>query len=116
MNLDSKRWLVLIASCLINLCVGSIYAWSVFAKPVAALLGITGAAAAMAFTIANSISPIPMVLGGRLQDKFGPKWVIFVGGLLFGIGWIGSGYSSSITTLYVFYGIFAGLGVGTVYS
>ncbi|MDD4237938.1 MAG: OFA family MFS transporter [Desulfotomaculaceae bacterium] len=116
MNLDSKRWLVLIASCLINLCVGSIYAWSVFAKPLVALLGVSGAAAAMAFTIANSISPIPMVLGGRLQDKFGPKWVIFVGGVLFGIGWIGSGYTSSLTALYVFYGIFAGLGVGTVYS
>ena len=32
----SKRWLILIASCLINLCIGSLYAWSVFVAPMAA--------------------------------------------------------------------------------
>lgn len=51
-DLDKKRWGVLIASSLINLCIGSIYAWSVFAGPLAAkltgLLGTTFTAADLA--------------------------------------------------------------------
>ena len=35
-NLDKRRWLVLIASCITNLCIGSLYAWSVFAAQMAA--------------------------------------------------------------------------------
>ena len=37
-NYDRRRWTVLVASCLINLCIGSIYAWSVFSAPLAAKL------------------------------------------------------------------------------
>ncbi len=33
--LTKKRWMVLIASCLINLCIGAMYAWSVFSAPMA---------------------------------------------------------------------------------
>ena len=35
---DKRRWLVLVASCLVNLCIGSLYAWSVFASPMSAYL------------------------------------------------------------------------------
>lgn len=35
-NLTRRRWLVLLASCVINLCIGALYAWSVFASPMAA--------------------------------------------------------------------------------
>lgn len=43
MNLTKKRWIILVASCLINLCIGSLYAWSVFATPMAEYLTmITG--------------------------------------------------------------------------
>ena len=78
MNLDKKRWIVLIASCLINLCIGSIYAWSVFAAPLAAklsaLLGqtLTAADLAIVFTVANAVGPITMISGGFVNDKLGP--------------------------------------------
>lgn len=86
MSLEKKRWVVLIASCLINLCIGSMYAWSVFAAPLAAkLTAITGteytaAQLAIAFTICNSVGPITMISGGFINDKLGPKWVILTGG------------------------------------
>lgn len=79
MKLTSKRWIILIASCFINLCIGSIYAWSVFAAPMAKYLsGITGqnltpGALAIVFTVANSVGPITMITGGRINDLFGPK-------------------------------------------
>ena len=38
MNLAKKRWVTLIACCFINLCLGSIYVWSVFASSMAEFL------------------------------------------------------------------------------
>ena len=93
MKLESKRWLILIASVIINLCIGSGYAWSVFAGPLneyftntLMLVGVTAASVTLAFTISNLLGPVTMITGGRIQDLFGPRWVIFTGSFLFGGG------------------------------
>ena len=73
MDLNKKRWLILIASCLINLCIGSLYAWSVFASPMASYLSaLTGneiSSLAIVFTLANAVGPITMIGGGLLIKK-----------------------------------------------
>ena len=120
MSLTKKRWIILAASCLINLCIGSLYAWSVFATPMAAYLSsVTGsevAGLAIIFTIANAVGPITMISGGFINDKIGPKWVIFIGGIFFGLGMIASGFAKSVGTLLLTYGLGVGLGVGMVYG
>ena len=122
MDLTKKRWIILIASCFINLCIGSMYAWSVFSATMAEhLSAITGVAMtagtlAIVFTVTNSVGPITMITGGKINDTFGPKKVIFVGGLLFGGGMILSGFSTSLTGLILAYGILTGLGIGMVYG
>ncbi|MEI2400669.1 MULTISPECIES: L-lactate MFS transporter [Paenibacillus] len=122
MELTKKRWIILIASCFINLCIGSIYAWSVFAAPMAAYLSeltglsLTPGDLAIAFTITNSVGPITMISGGWINDRFGPKRVILVGGLLFGGGMILSGFATSVSFLVLTYGIVLGLGTGMVYG
>ena len=119
---DNKRWIVLAASCLVNLCIGSIYAWSVFAAPLAeklsALLGrpLTAADLAIVFTVANSVGPITMISGGFINDKFGPRRVILVGGAMFGLGMILSGLARSVGGLIVSYGLVLGLGLGMAYG
>lgn len=120
MDLTKKRWIILGASCLINLCIGSLYAWSVFATPMAQYLSsVTGsevASLAIIFTIANAVGPITMISGGFINDKIGPKWVIFIGGILFGLGMIASGFAKSVAALLLTYGLGVGLGVGLVYG
>jgi len=125
-KLTKKRWLVLVASCLINLCIGSLYAWSVFASPLAEKLNeaagsggtaaLTAANLAIVFTVANSVGPVTMISGGSINDKLGPKWVVFVGGILFGAGLLACGFANSIPMLVVFYGLGCGLGMGLVYG
>jgi len=121
-RLTHKRWLILMISCLINLCIGSLYAWSVFASPMAEHLSliagrtITASELAIVFTVANSVGPITLISGGYINDKLGPKWVIFVGGLLFGAGMILSGFSNEKGLLLLGYGCCCGLAMGLVYG
>ncbi len=122
MNLTKRRWLILAVCCLANLCLGSVYTWSVFASPMAEHLSavtgqsLTAADLAIVYTIANSVGPITMITGGWFNDKFGPKKVIFVGGLMFGAGMILSGFATSVSFLVVTYGLIFGLGLGMAYG
>ncbi|WP_297611887.1 OFA family MFS transporter [uncultured Sutterella sp.] len=122
MNLLKKRWLLLAAACLINLCAGSIYAWSVFAPPLAERLSlITGTAVtagslAAAFSLANGIAPIPMILGGWINDRFGPRAIIPAGGIVMGIGFYLAARAATPLELILGYGLGFGLGLGFVYG
>ena len=122
MNLLKKRWLLLAAVCVINLCAGSIYAWSVFAPPLAERLSlITGTAVtagslAAAFSLANGIAPIPMILGGWINDRFGPRAIIPAGGIVMGIGFYLAARAATPLELILGYGLGFGLGLGFVYG
>lgn len=123
MDMDKKRWGVLIASSLINLCIGSIYAWSVFAGPLAAkltsLLGTTFTAAdlAVVFTVANSIGPVTMIAGGFVTDKLGgPRAVILTGGIMFGVGTLLTGFAGTLGQIIMTYSLLAGFGLGMAYG
>ncbi len=122
MSIDKKRWRILTAACLINLCLGSIYAWSVFASSMAEYfsgtlnLDITAGDLAIVYTIANAVGPITMILGGWFNDRLGPKKVIALGGAMFGAGMILSGFANSVAFLIVSYGLVAGLGLSMAYG
>lgn len=109
-------------SCIINLFAGSIYAWSVFASPLAERIGsllqtsLTSADLAIAFSIANALGPIPMIFGGLINDRFGPKFVIAAGGISMGFGLYASGNAESVSELIVSYGLFFGTGLSLVYG
>lgn len=122
MNLTQQRWRLLAVSCLINLFAGSIYAWSVFGSALAARLSdltgaaVTGADLALAFGIANGLGPVPMIFGGAVNDRFGPRFVIMAGGLLMGLGLFLTGSVETPAGVVLSYGLFFGLGLGLVYG
>ena len=119
-DLQKKRWWILIASCFVTLCIGSLYSWSAFASPMSTHLsqcvGYEIKSLAIVFTIANAVGPITMISGGFINDRIGPKGILLVGGVLFGTGMICSGFARSIGVLIVTYGLGVGLGVGMVYG
>ena len=111
--LTKKRWHILFASCLINLCIGSMYAWSSLSAPMAQALN---ANLSSVFSTANAVSFITMIIGGLLNDKFGPRWVMFAGGILFGVGMFASGFAQNVTHLILSYGLCVGWGMSLVYG
>ena len=111
-----NRWAILAAAIVVNICIGSQYAWSVFAMPLGKQFGWDPATVAMAFTITFATGPIVMICAGILVDKKGAKFNIILGGVMFGIGMFLVGFISSPAMLYLSFSIIAGVGAGTVYA
>lgn len=117
-NLESKRWGIAAAAVVMQLCLGTVYAWSVFKKPLISAHGWGETQTQLTFMIFMFVIGCAAAFGGTLVDKKGPRFVATVGGILFGISTLLSGYADqvgSLTLLYVVYGIIGGLGNGFCY-
>lgn len=119
--LTQKRWMVVAACCVANLCLGCLYAWSVFAGPMAEHLNVlhgtskTASDLALAFSFANSLTFITMIVGGYLENKIGSRWVIFSGVVLYGIGFLLCGMARSAAMVILGFGVIGGLANGLGY-
>ena len=122
MNIRQSRWLTLFVFCVINLFTGSLYAWSVFSGPLATRLStlsghpVTPTDLGVIFSIATSVNPFAMIAGGWVNDRFGARAVIPVGGVMIGVGMILASMMESVTGLMLVYGVCFGIGVGLTYT
>src|SRR5512133_3794139 len=89
-NLDSKRWLIAIMGTCLQICLGTAYAWSFFQKPLSSAFGWSNSLTAWAFSLAICFLGLSAAVGGILMPKIGPKKMAMIGGLLFGLGYIGA--------------------------
>ncbi len=117
-NLMSKRWAIAGAGVVIMTLLGTVYAWSVFVKPVIAATGWEKTAVATTFMIIIGMIGLSAAFGGILVDKKGPKFVCTIGVILYGIGTILGALaikSGNIWFLYLGYGVIGGAGNGLAY-
>lgn len=112
----AKGWTVVIAGLSINLILGVLYAWSVIARAMSSNWHWTKTEATQPFMVATVCFAGMMVFAGRCQDKFGPRLVATVGGIILGLGLIASGLVHSPTAMALTFGLGAGLGIGLGYS
>ncbi|MCK4766341.1 MAG: OFA family MFS transporter [Candidatus Aminicenantes bacterium] len=111
-----NRWMVVIGAVIIQLCLGAIYAWSVFTKPLVEA-GWTKAQTQGVFAAGLATFAIIMVLAGRIMPKLGPRMVAMAGGVVLGIGYILAGLvgGTDFTALFILIGIVGGAGIGLAY-
>ncbi len=117
-NLEGKRWWIAVAAVVMQLCLGTVYAWSVFKKPLMTAHGWGETATQVTFMICIAVIGIAAAFGGALVDKKGPRFVATIGGILFGLGTLLAGMADqvgSIWLLYLGFGLIAGLGNGFGY-
>ena len=123
----AKAWRVVFAGTTINLCLGVLYAWSVWkvrlvnpefmAQPMnAGWSVINHAQASTPVTLCMLIFGLLMIPGGRLQDTKGPTVAASIGGIAIGLGLILAGAMKSYTGLIIGYGIGGGIGMGIGYA
>jgi MFS transporter, OFA family, oxalate/formate antiporter len=114
-----NRWLILVAAVLVQLAIGAVYAWSVFAKAMQEpdAFGWSKAQSAVPFTVVIGMIFIGSYIGGRIQDRKGPRIVALVGGVIYSIGVILASFADAdrFWLLVLGYGILGGFGLGMVY-
>lgn len=104
------------AAIIIQMCLGAVYAWSVFLNPLTAEFGWSKTEVSVTFTIFLVIYSVGMIFGGRWQDSAGPSRVTAVGGTLLGLGYLLASGVDTLWGLYLSYGLLGGMGVGIAYS
>jgi OFA family oxalate/formate antiporter-like MFS transporter len=113
-----NRWGIALAAVLMQICLGAVYGWSVFKKPLMGAEHWAETSVQLNFTLAILFLGIGTIIGGLWQDKVGPRKVASVAGILYGVGYVLSGYAAShhsLNALYLGYGVLAGIGMGMGY-
>jgi MFS family permease len=121
-----SRWMVPPAALCIHLCIGQVYAFSVFNLPMTRLLGIRDSAAAdwqltdlgWIFTLAIFFLGVSAAVFGRWVEEGGPRRAMVTAALCFGGGFLVSAlgvYAHEIWIIYLGYGVLGGIGLGLGY-
>jgi len=128
----TRAWVVVFAGVAVNLCLGILYAWSVWKKVLVdkgkadvgeIMTGInagwpylTDTQGTVAYFLCGLIFAIFMIPGGKLQDRYGPKMGATLGGLSLAAGCIIAGLMKSYLGLIIGFGILGGIGMGLGYA
>jgi OFA family oxalate/formate antiporter-like MFS transporter len=115
-NSNAMGWTVTMAATGINLILGLLYSWSVIKASLVNDWGWTNTEASLPYTVCVALLSFMTVFGGRLQDKYGPRKIALVGGLLFGTGIILSAFAKSPFVMLITFGIISGIGMGFAYA
>jgi len=112
---SSRGWIVLAAATGVNVSMGLNYSWSIIQKSLITDWKWTNLEASLPYTVYAIMIALAMVVGGRLQDKIGPRLSINLGALLMGTGLISCSFSHN-PLLTVFAYSIAGIGAGICYA
>ncbi len=115
-KVQSKRKLVFTAAFIIIFCCSASAAFSVFAETLQEATGGTAAQVALTLTIYQFFMALFGIISGRIIDKTSPRNLMFVGGIVFGLGWFLGAFATSIPFLYLSIGFLAGAGNGLLYN
>jgi OFA family oxalate/formate antiporter-like MFS transporter len=91
------------------------YGWTLFVNPIDAKYHWGRAVIQVAFSIFVLCETWLVPVEGWLVDRYGPRPIVMVGGLLCGIAWVMNSIAASLTLLYVAAAI-GGIGAGAVYG
>jgi OFA family oxalate/formate antiporter-like MFS transporter len=111
-----NRWWRVVGALLMNLSLGSLYAWSIFVAPLEKEFGWTRADTSWIFTIAVFVFGMSFVIAGRLQDKLGPFKISIIGSCGLAAGFILASFTQSLGWIFFTFGGVMGFGNGFGYA
>jgi MFS transporter, OFA family, oxalate/formate antiporter len=113
---DWTRWTQLVVGVVCMVMIANLqYGWTFFVPDIQKTFGWDRAAIQIAFTLFVLFETWLVPIEGWFVDKYGPRVVIFFGGVLCAIGWVMNSYATSLSEYYAAQ-IIAGIGAGAVYG
>ncbi len=113
--INPARWPALVGGGLMNVALGTYYAWSVYVPALEKEFGWTRTQTSLVATIDMVMLASSFLVAGMLQNRIGPRAVATIGGLLFSAGLFLASYTQSLTILYLTWGVMVGIGLGFGY-
>lgn len=113
-----RRHVIVVVCTLLQLCLGTVYAWSFFQSLLVSQLGWTYIQTAYAFSITIFSLGIAAAWAGRALPRFGPRKLATLGSAMFAIGYVAAGAALEIESMALFYlgyGCVGGAGIGLGY-
>jgi len=110
------RWLFIPLGVTVLLCLGTVYSWSIFRKPLETELGISATESLLPYTVALVCYAILMPIAGFFIPRLGPRTVAAIGGVVVGLGYILASFAAHIGAITLTYGVITGTGVGLAYG
>jgi OFA family oxalate/formate antiporter-like MFS transporter len=111
-----SRWVQLVLGLLCMIVISSPqYVWTLFTQPLIASLHTGLAAIQITFSILIVVQTFLSPCQGFLVDRFGPRLLLSVGGAVTGLSWVLAARATTLTGLYLTYGLLGGIGTGIVY-
>jgi MFS family permease len=114
----TNRWAIAAAGTVAMICLGTVYSWSLFTQPLIAAFGWSNTTTTWTFALAIFFLGVGAIIGGRWQDRRGPRVVAVTGVVLWGIANVLAGLGVTrlgAPWMYLTYGLLGGLGLGLGY-
>lgn len=115
---NSGRWVIALVGVLMQIALGTVYAWSFFQKPIMEANHWNNSEVAWAFSLAIFFLGVSAAWGGIKLPVIGPRKLAMMGGLFYSAGHLIAGwalYQQSLVLLYLGYGVVGGIGLGLGY-
>jgi len=109
---DTKRWMYVIFTFIIFICSGSVYNWSMFRIPLEQLFSISPIYSLLPFMLLFVMIVFSFILSTSLVKKHSIRLIIFIGCILYSMGWITCFIVTDMLLLTISFGVFCGVGTG----
>jgi len=111
-----NRWIIATAGIVMQVALGSVYAWSVFRIPLTRTYGWSISQVTLTFEVAILVLGFSSFAGGLWMKRIGPRSMAVIGGLCYGLGVILAGQARGhLGLLYLSFGVLGGFGLGLCY-
>ncbi len=119
-NPTKGRWFIVAAALLLQFSIGAVYAWNIFSKALQAApaFELSKLQASLPFEVTIGMIFIGTYVGGRIQDRRGPRIVALTGGAIYALGVLIASFAGSRDELWLLvlgYGVISGFGLGVAY-
>lgn len=112
---EPQGWPALVGGGLLNVALGTYYAWSVFVPALEREFGWSRTQTSLVPTIDMVTLASMFVVAGFLQKRIGPRATSAIGGILFSLGLLLASWTQSLPMLYLTWGVMVGAGIGFGY-
>src|ERR1700688_3475763 len=115
-SIFGNPWIQLILGIICMVMIANLqYGWTLFVGPIDAKYHWGKPAIQVAFTVFVLLETWLVPVEGYLVDRFGPRWIVVIGGVLCGIAWTINSFADSLGMFY-FAAALGGIGAGGVYG